>query len=185
MVATLLWRLCTRSSSRYWLVKSQVVYRQILGGLGRGSRIISPLRFECPSYIYVGERVTVNRFCWLGAYPQKGFDQPRLSIGDGAQIGHFNHITCINRVEIGANVLTADRVHISDNEHIFANVGIPVMKQGVTSRGAVVLEKEHGSEKTRTCSLARLGETVSSGQMPWSFPMYLISPSPSAYRRGS
>ena len=139
MVATLLWRLCTRSSSRYWLVKSQVVYRQILGGLGRGSRIINPLRFECPSYIYLGERVTVNRFCWLGAYPQKGFDRPRLSIGDGSQIGHFNHITCINDVEIGPNVLTADRVHISDNEHIFENVSIPVMKQGVTSRSVVAI----------------------------------------------
>ena len=101
MVATLLWRLSKRSSSRYWLVKSQVVYRQILGGLGRGSRIVNPLRFECPSYIYLGERVMVNRFCWLGAYPQKGFNQPRLSIGDGATI--------------------------------------PVIKQGVTSRGAVVI----------------------------------------------
>jgi acetyltransferase-like isoleucine patch superfamily enzyme len=36
-------------------------------------------------------------------------------------------------------VLTADRVHISDNEHIFANVSIPVMKQGVTSRGVVAI----------------------------------------------
>ena len=139
MMATLLWRLFARASSRYWLVKSQGLYRHILGGLGPGSRIIQPLKFECPAHIYIGRHVTINRSCWLGAYPRNGFDQPHLSIGDGAQIGHFNHITCIDRVDIGANVLTADRVHISDNEHVFEDVSVPVLKQGVISRGAVAI----------------------------------------------
>jgi acetyltransferase-like isoleucine patch superfamily enzyme len=92
-----------------------------------------------PEYIYIGEDAGISSFCWLGVYPQKGLKTPRLSIGDGTEIGNFSHITCVNRVEIGSKVLIADRVHISDNEHVFSDVAIPIVDQGVTSRGPVVI----------------------------------------------
>jgi acetyltransferase-like isoleucine patch superfamily enzyme len=49
----------------------------------------------------------------------------------------MNHITCIHKVEIGENVLTADRVHISDHSHGFSQITIPIMAQPVTSKGVV------------------------------------------------
>jgi acetyltransferase-like isoleucine patch superfamily enzyme len=70
-------------------------------------------------------------------YPQKEWKNPRLTIGEGCEIGHLNHITCVNQVRIGAKVLTADRVHISDNHHEFADITLPILEQGVSSRGPV------------------------------------------------
>lgn len=83
--------------------------------------------------------MTINRFCWLGAYPQDKQAPPRLVIGSGSSIGNFNHITCINYVEIGEKVLTADRVHISDNTHGFEDPEAPILRQPTTSRGPVVI----------------------------------------------
>jgi acetyltransferase-like isoleucine patch superfamily enzyme len=97
------------------------------------------LRFERPEHIYLGENVTINKFCWLGTYPQSNSKPPKLSIGDGSRIGHFNHITCINSVEIGPDVLTADKVHISDNTHGFDDPDVPIVNQPVSSRGTVVI----------------------------------------------
>jgi acetyltransferase-like isoleucine patch superfamily enzyme len=54
-------------------------------------------------------------------------------------IGHFNHITCVNSVELGAKVLTADRVHISDNSHSYENPTVPIVDQAVVSKGPVVI----------------------------------------------
>lgn len=137
--ARVIWQFWRRACRTYWLGKSQLLYRGILGGLGPGSRIIRPLKFSNPEFICLGSRVTIHEFCWLGAYPQPGLGVPLLTIGDGATIGHFNHITFVQRVEIGPKVLTADRVHISDNEHVFSEAGRAIMDQGVVSRGPVAI----------------------------------------------
>ena len=42
---------------------------------------------------------------------------PELTIGDNGSFGAFNHITCINKIQIGDNCLTGKWVTISDNNH--------------------------------------------------------------------
>jgi acetyltransferase-like isoleucine patch superfamily enzyme len=137
MLIKSLWYFWIRAHRLYWLGKSQFLYRHVFASLGLRSSVINPLKIAHPEYIHVGRQVTINSFTWLGVYPQPGFDRPRLEIGDGSEVGHFNHITCVNCVKLGAKVLTADRVHISDNEHVFADIKVPIIDQGVTSRGPV------------------------------------------------
>jgi acetyltransferase-like isoleucine patch superfamily enzyme len=43
----------------------------------------------------------------------------KLFFDNGATIGHFNHITCVNSVHIGRKVLTADKVHISKYAQLY------------------------------------------------------------------
>lgn len=62
-------------------------------------------------------------------------EPPQLIIDDGTCIGHFCHVTCVNKVYIGKNVLTADRLYISDNLHGYENVNIPIMHQKVIFKG--------------------------------------------------
>src|SRR5262249_47544727 len=62
---------------------------------------------------------------------------PRLTIGDGCIIGHMNHITCINEVQIGKYVLTADRVYISDHSHGYSDAIVPILSQPKVSKGKV------------------------------------------------
>lgn len=134
-----LWRLRSRIHSAYWTAQSRFFYRYLLGRLGTTSKITRPLKIVHPEHIYIGDDTAIAGFCWLGAYPQEGMEPPRLVVGDNTVIGHFSHITCVNRVEIGSKVLIADRVHISDNEHVFQNADVPIVDQGVLSRGPVVI----------------------------------------------
>src|SRR5258706_12375126 len=106
-----LFRLFGRLAGRYWLIKTQVLYRPLFHALGPRTRIIKPLSLRGLEYIYLGANVTINRYTWLFARPLVENDNPKLIIGDGSEIGHFNHITCVDHVEIGKKVLTADGVH--------------------------------------------------------------------------
>lgn len=131
-------QLFERLSGLYWLGKTQLFYRSYLGALGQRSRIIKPLKMQRMENIFIGDYVTINMFAWLFTYSPKG-SSARLIIRDGCSIGHFNHITCVNYVEIGAKVLTADKVHISDNYHGYENPLIPIIDQPVGSKGPVVI----------------------------------------------
>ncbi len=42
---------------------------------------------------------------------------PELSIGNGCNFGEYNHITAVNRIIIGDNLLTGRFVLITDNSH--------------------------------------------------------------------
>jgi acetyltransferase-like isoleucine patch superfamily enzyme len=123
----------------YWLIKTQLFYRQLLGAVGSRSRIIKPLNLRNARHIYIGSRVTIQKHSWLLTLQLNKNQTPKLVIGDGAAIGYFNHITCVNHVEIGPKVLTADGVHISDNGHTFDNSRIPIMDQPVISKGSVFI----------------------------------------------
>ena len=85
----------------YWFVMTQWVYRQSLGTLGRGSRIIKPLELRKMRHIHVGANVMIGAHAWLWAFPATECLEPKMVIADGCKIGHFNHIACVNSVELG------------------------------------------------------------------------------------
>lgn len=60
-----------------------------------------------------------------------------MIIGSGCSIGHFNEIYATKSIVIEDNVLTADRVYISDNLHGYENPEIPVIKQPIKQNGTV------------------------------------------------
>jgi acetyltransferase-like isoleucine patch superfamily enzyme len=120
----------------YWSLKTQFYYRLFFGGIGQKSKLIAPMRLRNVHNIQIGENVIVNRYAFLLTL-QEDTVVPRLIIGSGSVIGHMNHITCIREVEIGENVLTADRVYISDHSHGFSDTTIPISKQAVVSKGKV------------------------------------------------
>ena len=126
-----------RLAEFYWLLKTQYYYRIFLGSLGRKAKLIQPMRLRNVHNIHLGEGVIINRHSFLLTLQAHEDVVPRMSIGRGSVIGHMNHITCVREVEIGENVLTADRVHISDHSHSFSDVSTPIMSQPVISKGTV------------------------------------------------
>lgn len=67
---------------------------------------------------------------------------PFLNIGEGCCFGAFNHITCINRIQIGDNLLTGKWVTITDNSHGNSNYEtllIDPIKRPLFSKGPVVI----------------------------------------------
>jgi acetyltransferase-like isoleucine patch superfamily enzyme len=126
-----------RVSAFYWLAKTQVLDRQIFGRIGKRSRIIRPLKLRNTKNILIGENVIIESYVWLLTLPISEDRIPRMVISDGCAVGHFNHITCVDSVELGPKVLTADRVHISDNSHSYESITEAILDQPVISKGPV------------------------------------------------
>jgi len=106
-------------------------YKLILKELGSKTKILSPLKIDGAFNIYIGSRVTVAYKTWLAALPHTGASECKLEIGNGTSIGHFNHIYATKGIFIGENVLTADKVYISDNLHSYENITQPISKQPI------------------------------------------------------
>lgn len=132
-----LYELYERMSWLYWLGKSQFYYKHFLGSLGYRSRIIRPLKLRNMENIFIGNKVTIHPYGWLLTMRLNSSYIPKLVIGDGSEIGHFSHITCINSLEIGRKVLIADRVYISDHIHGYEESNTAIMDQPVISKGPV------------------------------------------------
>lgn len=123
----------------YWLLKTQHWYKRFFGHIGTGSKILNPMRLAEVQCIHIGNQVLVNKGSFLLTKQVNDAELPRMTIDDGTIIGHLNHITCVNDVYIGKKVLTADKVHISDNSHVYGDPQIPIMEQKIQSRGPVVI----------------------------------------------
>ncbi|MHC1759633.1 MAG: DapH/DapD/GlmU-related protein [Negativicutes bacterium] len=113
-----------------------LLYNKKFKKLGTGSYFMEKLRLDGSRYIEIGNRVSVQKFSWLIAL-QIDETEPRMIIGDGCILGNFNHIAAVHRVVLGKNVLTADRVYISDNLHVYEDINTPIMHQGAAFKGAV------------------------------------------------
>jgi len=116
--------LAMRSSFASWGVKSK---------LGRHARLVEP------KMIHVGNGVTLGEYAWLNAKNDLKNDMPTLFIGDGTYIGRFVQINAWQGVRIGRNVLIADRVFISDADHNYDDINIPIIGQGDSFNGEVIL----------------------------------------------
>lgn len=104
---------------------------------GRGASMVFPAGIECPENIIVGDNVYVAYKSCLAARPHTGHQDCLLEIGSGSRIGRFNHIYATQRVVLGANVLTANGVYISDNLHDYRDPDIPILHQPIRQNGLV------------------------------------------------
>lgn len=67
---------------------------------------------------------------------------PSLTIGEGCCFGAFNHLTCINKIDIGNNLLTGKWITITDNSHGNTNeetLLIDPIKRPLFSKGPVII----------------------------------------------
>jgi len=101
--------------------------------LGRGARLVGAELIE------VGANVTFSERAWLNAMDERGDGAPTLSIGDHTYIGRFTQINAWRSVRVGRSVLIADRVFISDADHNFRDVDVPIRFQGDSFLGPVTL----------------------------------------------
>lgn len=119
--------------NNFFKMKSKLFYSLFFGEIGDRSLIKTPLRLTNVKNIFIGKKVIIGYSSWLLTMKTEK-RVPKLIIEDGATIGNFNHITCIDEVVIGKNVLTADRVYISDNYHDYKSINIPILSQKVKSK---------------------------------------------------
>jgi acetyltransferase-like isoleucine patch superfamily enzyme len=88
----------------------------------------------------VAANVVISDYAWLNAKDDRGTSEPTLLIGEDCYIGRFVQINAWRCVNIGRQVLIADRVFISDADHRYLDAAVPIKQQGDAYMGAVILE---------------------------------------------
>ena len=70
-------------------------------------------------HIWFGAHVSIFRNMWLEAVTRHGGRdyQPRIEIGARTSFSNNVHVSCIERISFGEDVLVGSNVHISDHNH--------------------------------------------------------------------
>lgn len=121
-----------------YLLRYSLIYKYKFGSFDIKATIISPLSIDCPQNIYIG-KVYIGYKTWLAAVPLTNENECKLIIKDGCSIGHFNHIYATGKIVLGNNVLTADKVYISDNLHGYEDTTTPIKNQPIKQNGHVTI----------------------------------------------
>lgn len=116
-------------------------------------------------FIEVGDNTIIGRHIQLTAWETNNGRTyvPSIKIGSSCQLGSYNHITAVNRIEIGNGVLTGKFVTISDNSHgepgNIDEAEISPIKRPAFSKGAVIIENNVWiGDKATILSNVRVGE---------------------------
>lgn len=98
--------------------------------LGEKSYIDSPLKIS-KRYISCGKRVFIWKYCRLEAIVHWNTCKysPKIIFEDDVSIQQFLHLTCAERIYIGKNTAIAAGVTITDINHQYINVQLPIEKQ--------------------------------------------------------
>lgn len=67
----------------------------------------------------IGRSVALGDFCWIQTVIRYGGtrNNPTLSIGDGVSISDLTHISCVQKISIGAGCLLGSKIYIGDHSH--------------------------------------------------------------------
>jgi acetyltransferase-like isoleucine patch superfamily enzyme len=90
-----------------------LIYTKLFHSKSRLIRL--PFDIRNKKNIYLGEKLTTGVGCRFEAYPIE--NEIVLRIGNNVQINDYVHITAMQNVYIGNNVLLASKIYISDCSH--------------------------------------------------------------------
>ena len=103
------------------------------GRFGAGSVICFPqVTIMNERYIHIGEGTMIGPYVALSAGMLPGQDcitDPVVSIGDRCLIGRGSGIVGHLSIEIGDDVWTGHHVYITDQNHGYEDLGLPISKQ--------------------------------------------------------
>jgi acetyltransferase-like isoleucine patch superfamily enzyme len=102
------------------------------------------IRRAAAPYIHLEHNVSLAQDVWLNIpyeAPAPVKNRPVIKIGDGSAIGRRCTISGVHRIEIGEKVLFGPSVFITDHSHEFESQSLPIMDQGITEGGTIVIEK--------------------------------------------
>lgn len=137
-----------RSLQRGWAKSFSLMISGSFAAFGSKSVIQPPVRLTGERRIAIGDGVFVGAGSWLQVLEGKD-EHVALEMGDGTSIAGNCVVSAARSVRIGARVLIARGVYISDHSHAFEDTGRAVLDQGVTR-----------VEPVEVCDGAWLGENV-------------------------
>ena len=111
---------------------------------GAALRVESPFKIIGHRYISIGNNFTSGNGLRIEAYDTYCNERfnPEIIIGNNVAMNMDCHIACINKIEIGDNVLMASRIFITDHFHGSSDRSdldkVPALRS-LTSKGSVII----------------------------------------------
>jgi acetyltransferase-like isoleucine patch superfamily enzyme len=120
-------------------------YRRLFHSFGNDSVITGALSLRGASYISVGPSSLFGKNIVLSAWScfNNQTFSPQIIIGENVSIGDYAHITAINEIFIGNNVLFGRWVTVTDNSHgktDICSLKTPPISRQLYSKGKVVIK---------------------------------------------
>lgn len=115
-----------------------IYYKMVLGRCESGLIMRRGTSIRNPQYVNIGKNVVIDRYTTL-CCNKIGDKQPLLTIGDGVSIGEFSSIGCSNQITIEENVMFAPHVHITDRNHLYEDISLPISRQAAVSPGPILI----------------------------------------------
>ena len=85
----------------------------------------------------IGSQVYIGKDVWLSIEKSA-----KLKIGNNTHINKGFVMACNKQIEIGNNVVFADRVFVADSDHRYEDVNMPILLQGMSEGKAVKIEDD-------------------------------------------
>lgn len=115
--------------------------RRRFGAFGRSIIIWHPYTLIGLKNIHVGDNTILEKDIQLTARSVNA-SSPYIKIGNGCLIRKGSHITAIESITIGDNLLTGTNIYITDNSHgmtDYASLHTPPTNREIISKGRVII----------------------------------------------
>lgn len=114
-------------------------WRSRVSKCGKRVTIGKNVSMHNPQFITLGDNVILDHHVSLFVNPI--CSKAQLIIGNGVLLGKYNDFGCSNEIIIEDKVITAPFVHITDRDHCYENINIPIMDQVTKSKGSVIIKE--------------------------------------------
>lgn len=124
---------------------SAVLFKHDIAHIGENPKLSFPIFSYGLENVSIGDNFECGQRLKIRTFSEWGKDkfQPKLIIGNNVHIESDCHISAVNGVEIGNDVLIASFVFISDHQHgrgDFTDIETPPLKRCLYSRGKIRIE---------------------------------------------
>ena len=122
---------------KIWFYCNKYFYKS----LGKGSFINSPIKIT-PLCISLVENVRIfKNFRIEGVFSYNNINfNPSIIIGNNVSVQQNLHLTCANSVVIGKNTAIASNVTITDIQHPYEDINIPIEMQDIRVKKTEIRE---------------------------------------------
>jgi acetyltransferase-like isoleucine patch superfamily enzyme len=130
-------RLFSRAANKFhsmWLAKTYP-----FASIGKGVSIhrSCDLQRYAAKYIRLGDGVLIGHNVWINVAEMPDHGQPIIILEDGCKVGRGCVISAKNCIHIERNTSFGPCVFVTDHNHAFDDITLPIGVQGVTPGGTV------------------------------------------------
>lgn len=128
----------TRQGEEKSMDQNQNNGNQAFFDLGNNVFIEAGFEVSYPKAVSIGELTYIQKDCFFNIPNEQDAGFPRIEIQENCSIGKRCVISAVNRVILEDRVILGANVHVSDHDHEYREVGVPIMFQGATVLDATV-----------------------------------------------